>query len=198
MNYLAHAWLSFNQSEILAGNMISDFVKGKKQFDYSEGIQKGITLHRNIDTFTDEHQATKQAKQFFKAAVGLYAGAFVDITYDHFLACDANEFANADTLLDFSLSVYKTLDQRQHILPEKFIRMFPYMKKDNWLYNYRTISGAEKSFGGLMHRAKYLEYSSVVFECFEKNYEPLKQCYQSFFPAVKNFAFHQLIALNNL
>ena len=62
MNYLAHAYLSFNEPEILVGNMISDFVKGKKRFDFSENIQKGIMLHRNIDTFTDEHEVTKKAK----------------------------------------------------------------------------------------------------------------------------------------
>ena len=42
--------------------MISDFVKGKKQFDYPINIQKGIQLHRAIDTFTDQHHATKAAK----------------------------------------------------------------------------------------------------------------------------------------
>ena len=30
MNYLAHAYLSFGYSELLVGNLISDFVKGKK------------------------------------------------------------------------------------------------------------------------------------------------------------------------
>jgi acyl carrier protein phosphodiesterase len=42
MNYLAHAYLSFNQPEILVGNMISDFVKGKKKFDFAPGIQKEL------------------------------------------------------------------------------------------------------------------------------------------------------------
>jgi acyl carrier protein phosphodiesterase len=51
MNYLAHAYLSFKHEDILLGNLISDFVKGKKKFDYPLLIQKGITLHRNIDTF---------------------------------------------------------------------------------------------------------------------------------------------------
>jgi acyl carrier protein phosphodiesterase len=40
MNYLAHAYLSFNEPGILTGNMISDFVKGKRKYDYSEIIQK--------------------------------------------------------------------------------------------------------------------------------------------------------------
>jgi acyl carrier protein phosphodiesterase len=70
MNYLAHAWLSFNQPEILVGNMISDFVKGKKRFSFSERIQQGIMLHRSIDEFTDAHDATKKAKQFLKPVVG--------------------------------------------------------------------------------------------------------------------------------
>ena len=42
MNYLAHACLSFGKPDILLGNMINDFIKGKKQFDYPAAIQKGI------------------------------------------------------------------------------------------------------------------------------------------------------------
>ena len=100
MNYLAHAYLSFGDPDILAGNMISDFVKGKKKFDYPERIQMGITLHRKIDEYTDTHPATRQAKQFLKTSAGLYAGSFVDIIYDHFLANDSYEFEEG-ALADF-------------------------------------------------------------------------------------------------
>ena len=58
MNYLAHACLSFGNEDILVGNMISDFIKGKKKFDYPVAIQNGIMLHRMIDTFTDAHAVT--------------------------------------------------------------------------------------------------------------------------------------------
>jgi acyl carrier protein phosphodiesterase len=170
--------------------MISDFVKGKKRFDFSEEIQKGIMLHRDIDTFTDIHPATKKAKEFFKPQVGLYAGAFVDVAYDHFLACDAKEF-NHETLLNFSLFVYATLDAHTHILPVKFANMLPYMRKDNWLYNYSTLNGIEKSFGGLVRRAQYLEESAPAFESFIKNYQALQDCYDSFFAEVKSFAFNK-------
>jgi acyl carrier protein phosphodiesterase len=190
MNYLAHAYLSFNYPEILVGNMISDFVKGKKQFDFSEDIQKGIRLHRSIDDFTDTHPSTKKAKTYLKPAAGLYAGAFVDVVYDHFLACDENEFTN-ESLLSFSLSVYETLLKYKTIFPEKFAGMFPYMKTQNWLYNYRTNSGIDKSFTGLAHRAKYLNNSVFIFESFTNNYFALRQCYYEFFPAVKNFAYEQ-------
>ena len=49
MNYLAHAFLSFDDPELLVGNMISDFVKGKQKFGYPSGIQEGIALHRAIE-----------------------------------------------------------------------------------------------------------------------------------------------------
>ncbi len=85
--------------------MISDFVKGKKKFDYPVAIHNGIMLHRYIDTFTDEHEATKEAKQVFRPAYRLYSGAFVDVVYDHFLATDENEFTG-QSLLIFPRAVY--------------------------------------------------------------------------------------------
>jgi acyl carrier protein phosphodiesterase len=55
VNYLAHAYLSFDDPEVLTGNMISDFVKGKKKYGYPPRILAGIDLHRAIDEFTDDH-----------------------------------------------------------------------------------------------------------------------------------------------
>src|SRR5215470_5385743 len=187
MNYLAHAYLSFNDEEILVGNLVSDFVKGKKKFDYAEAIQKGITLHRAIDTFTDSHEATKLAKEVFRPCYRLYSGAFVDVVYDHFLATDPNEF-NEESLLEFSENVYRILDRHMSDLPERFARMFPYMKSQNWLFNYRTRWGTESSFGGVVRRARYLEESDTAASLFEEHYDALKKCYAAFFPDVKSFA----------
>ena len=105
MNYLAHAYFSFNHPEILAGNMISDFVKGKKKYDFPPGIQKGIALHREIDAFTDIHEATKMAKEIFRPHYRLYSGAFIDVVYDYFLANDKTVFTDS-SLLNFSLTTY--------------------------------------------------------------------------------------------
>src|SRR5690349_12966432 len=127
MNYLAHAYLSFKDPEVLVGNMISDFVKGKKKFDYPVGIQGGIMLHRAIDTYTDEHAATKEAKEFFRPHYRLYSGAFIDVVYDHFLALDATEFTES-SLFAFSQQTYQVLEEYKQWLPEPFAGMFPYMK----------------------------------------------------------------------
>jgi len=188
MNYLAHAYLSFDSEEILVGNLISDFVKGKRKFDYPRGIQKGIALHRAIDTFTDTHQATKEAKKIFQPDYRLYSGAFVDVVYDHFLALDAHAFPD-ETLRNFSENVYRVLDRYTKHFPVRFARIFSFMKSQNWLYHYQTKEGTKAAFGGLARRARYIDESETAARLFEKNYHILRECYQHFFPDVKSFAY---------
>ena len=192
MNYLAHAYLSFNRPEILVGNMISDFVKGKKKFDYPAGIQNGISLHRAIDEFTDGHPATKQAKEFFRPAYRLYSGAFIDVVYDHFLALDKNEFENPAALKKLTGEVYHDLEENLALLPQRFRNIFPHMKEHDWLFNYQYLHGIEKSFGGLARRALYIDEPETAFMIFTENYNVLKDCYDIFFPSLKKFASHYL------
>jgi acyl carrier protein phosphodiesterase len=187
MNYLAHAYLSFGNTNILLGNMMSDFVKGKKKFDYNIHIQKGIALHRSIDNYTDFHPVTKEAKKYFKSAVGLYSGAFVDVVYDHFLANDIVHWPD-QSLSNFSSEVYATLQNNIEMLPPKFQQILPYMKAHDWLYNYQFQSGIEKSFTGLARRAVYLNNSISAFEAFLEHYLALQQLSQTFLSDVKNFA----------
>ena len=195
MNYLAHAYLSFGQPDILAGNMISDFVKGKKKFAYSPGIQRGIALHRAIDEFTDAHHATKEARKFFQPAYGLYSAVFMDVVYDHFLAIDSNEFSDA-SLLDFSLKSYQSLDQYQDVFPETFRLIYPFMKQYNWLYNYKTVVGIARSFDGICRRASYMTESDTAFALFKQHYDELQTCYADFFPSLKVFAFDTIRSLD--
>jgi acyl carrier protein phosphodiesterase len=192
MNLLAHAYLSFNNESILVGNMISDYVKGKKQFDYPLPIQAGIQLHRAIDEFTDTHEATQEIKKLFKPAYRLYAGAFTDVVYDYFLANDENEFSSAESLQFFTQHTYSLLQKNTHHFPEKFAKSFPYMQVQDWLYHYRYDDGMQKSFGGLAKRAKYITETETAFEIFLNNKELIRQSYQIFFPQLKLFTIHKM------
>ena len=190
MNYLAHAFLSFDHADILTGNMINDYVKGRKKFDYPELIQKGMALHRAIDQFTDIHPVTKEAKIFFSPAYRLYSGAFIDIVYDHFLALDKRQFEKYGGLQNFSEEVYLLLHKKQMYFPEPFQRMFPFMREQNWLFHYQFRSGIKDAFGGLVRRAKYLHESEIGFQIFEDKYDELQLCYEEFFPELKDFSIN--------
>ncbi len=187
----------FSTATVVGGQYDQRLCKGNKQYLYPIGIQQGIRLHRQIDQFTDTHPATLKGKQVFKPAVGLYAGAFMDIVYDHFLALDSKEL-DEDGWQLFVSDVYAQLANQSAHLPERFAPMLPYMQTQNWLFNYRYTWGIEKSFGGLVRRAKYLNDASAAFGIFEANYAFLQECYQEFFPDVKNFAENEWAILQNL
>ena len=191
MNYLAHAYLSFNDPHILVGNMISDFVKGAQKSLYVASVQRGIELHRAIDSFTDDHPVTAEAKAIFRPYYRLYSAPITDILYDHFLANDETEFTN-DSLFLFTNNVYKTLEKETAHLPSRFLPVLTYMRMENWLYHYRTPEGMQKSLRGLARRATYMNDSTKAFELFTSHYIELKQLYNAFFPDVKQMAKQKL------
>lgn len=188
MNYLAHAFLSFGDAAILTGNLIGDHVKGKLALNnYPDKIREGIELHRKIDSFTDDHPASKRAKLWFRQDYGLYAGAIIDSLYDHFLANDPKHFSSEKSLFDFSQTTYGQLEQHVVYFPETFAQYFPYMKNQNWLYNYRTLQGTQRSLNGLHRRAKYMPPVEKAYQLFIGHYYQLAQCYYEFMDDVVRF-----------
>lgn len=177
--------------------MISDYVKGKKQYDYPAAIQTGIRLHRAIDDFTDTHPATFEIKKFFKPAYRLYAGAFTDVVYDYFLANDTNQFSSPDELKRFTGKTYELLKLQSVHFPEKFAGMFPCMQAQDWLYNYRFNEGMQKSFGGLARRAKYIEETDTAYDIFLTHKNDIRFWYEIFIPDVKNFTVNKIAQMLN-
>ena len=55
MNFLAHIFLSCGSEDLLIGNFIADFISNKEVNQYDPEVQKGIQLHREIDSYTDNH-----------------------------------------------------------------------------------------------------------------------------------------------
>jgi acyl carrier protein phosphodiesterase len=195
MNYLAHAYLSFHDPGILAGNMISDYVKGNKKFNYPERVQKGIMLHRLIDQFTDDHPVNRELRLIFKPHYGLYSGPIVDVILDYFVANDKSLFGT-QSLMEFSQDVYRMLDPFESIFPEKFGRMFPYMKSQNWLYHYQFREGIRNSLGGLARRAMYISETETAFRLYVEHTEFIKAAYNNFFPDLKEMSVSALTAID--
>jgi acyl carrier protein phosphodiesterase len=191
VNYLAHAYLSFGDPEILTGNLISDFVKGKKKYDYPPRILAGINLHRAIDEFTDDHPINKTVRRIFKPAYGLYSSALIDVLYDHFLAIELSE-NGSEEFEKFTIRVYKEIERFKDILPATFNNIFPYMKQHNWLFNYQYAWGIERSLAGLVHRAAYLSESKTAFNLFTERYEEFESAFKQFFPLLREYSLKKM------
>ena len=166
------------------GNMIADFVRNSDRKRYPETVQKGIALHREIDTFTDAHSEISKAKKVFSPLVRLYSGAFVDVAFDYFLANSWSENA----LMEHSLNVYSTLWKYEDILPLNFKRMLERMAKDNWLYHYRFDDGIRFSMQNVLNKAKYLGKDVPVFSAFLAHKKELGECFEVFYPQLYEHA----------
>ena len=184
MNFLAHSYLTFTDEQIV-GQFLEDFIRNSERFSFPEKIQEGLTLHREIDTFTESHPAISEAKKVFSPLVRLYSGAFVDVSFDYFLANSIPE----KQLFDHSQKVYNTFRKYRELLPINLILMLEKMEKDNWLYNYREDWGIKFSIQNVLNKAKYLEKDLPVFETFLSNKPELKIQFDRFFPELQQHIF---------
>ncbi len=182
MNFLAHLYLSGDNPKIKIGNFIGDFVKGKnlaERFD-AETVN-GITLHREIDWFTDTHPVVKQSKDRLRPKYRHYAGVIVDIFYDHFLAKNWDRYSH-QLLPDFAEECYATIQQHESILPEEVKQMMPYMIKGNWLVNYSSLEGIQRALSGMARRTRFESKMEESVTDLQHHYEDFKMEFEIFFP----------------
>lgn len=180
MNYLAHSFLAFSDGQI-TGQFLEDYIRNSERFSYPKEIQKGILLHRAVDTFTDTHPEISEAKKIFSPLVRLYSGAFVDVAMDYFLANDES-INSPENWKIHSRKVYDALNNHINYFPETFHQKLQRMESDDWLYNYRENWGIEFSMKNVLNKAKYLEADIPVFQAFLENREKLQVHYNNFFP----------------
>lgn len=186
MNFLAHTYLSGSDPEILVGNFIGDFVKGKQIEKFEENIQNGIRLHREIDLFTDTHKIHLKSRSRLKATYRHYSGVIVDMYYDHFLAANWSNYSTMD-LLVYTLDVYKILNNHHHILPGRAQEMLKYMIPANWLYYYSKIEGIHRALEGMSRRTKFESGMENASEDLRKHYEEFQNEFELFFPGLISF-----------
>ncbi len=182
MNFLAHLYLSGDNPKIKTGNFIGDFVKGRNPGERFEAdIAKGISLHREIDWYTDTHKIVKQSKDRLRPKYRHYSGVIVDVFYDHFLARNWNNYSSQQ-LPDFATDCYSIIQQHESIVPEGVNYMLPYMINGNWLVNYATVEGIHRALSGMAKRTRFeskMEESSVDLENW---YDHFKEEFDLFFP----------------
>jgi len=186
MNFLAHLYLSGSSQPILIGNFIGDFVKGKAYQDYSEGIQKGIWLHREIDSYTDSHPQIRKCRKQLWTEFGHYAGVVIDLFNDHFLAAEWHNYS-AIPLDEYARDIYRIMKSNLTILPEKAQHMLPFMIEGNWLVSYSAIRGIDRALTGLSHRASFESNMENASAELERNYLFYKTAFSKFFPELMKF-----------
>ena len=173
MNFLAHIYLSGDNDLIKIGNFMADGIRGKEYESYPDAIQKGILLHRAIDTYTDSHVVFRQSTKRLHEKYHHYAGVIVDVFYDHFLAKNWTKYSE-ERLEDFVQRFYASLEKHYPLLSEKTQNMLPYMTEQNWLVSYATVPGISKILAQMDNRTKNqskMKHSPGELEAYYSEFE---------------------------
>jgi acyl carrier protein phosphodiesterase len=186
LNYLAHLFLAGTDPEIILGNFIADHVKGSDILKYSENIRKGISMHRAIDTFTDQHPVVKQSIARLRADFRKYAGVIVDMYYDHYLSAQWNEYSHTD-LDSFTKTRYDILNTFQSVLPARSARLLFYMEKQNWLLSYGSFDGLQQAFNGMSRRTTFESRMELAVVNLKAGYPEFRHEFRQFFPELQSY-----------
>lgn len=194
MNFLAHIYLSNNNDLIKIGNFMADGIRGKHYEDLPIEIQKGIVLHRAIDSFTDMHPLFRQSTKRLHLRYHHYAGVIVDIFYDHFLAKNWSDHAE-EQLEDFVARFYQSLQDHYELLTDKTKGLMPYMIQDNWLVNYQYKKGISRILFQMDRRTKNNSKMQFAIEELELYYNEFETEFTLFFEDLKTFSAQKLASL---
>ncbi|MBI1767683.1 MAG: DUF479 domain-containing protein [Bacteroidetes bacterium] len=188
MNFLAHLYLSGESPEIKIGNFIGDFVKGKNfEERFGKEISKGITFHREIDWYTDQHPVVKQSKTRLRPKYHHYSGVITDVFFDHFLARNFDKYSKK-FLPDFADECYTIIQHHDPVLPDEVKYMMPYMIKGNWLVNYAQIDGIHRALSGMARRTRFVSKMEEASEDLKNHYSDFEKEFFAFFPDLQKFA----------
>jgi acyl carrier protein phosphodiesterase len=194
MNFLAHIYLSFGDDEITIGNFIADSIRGNKISHLPTRVQKGVLLHREIDTYTDSHEIPKISSKRLHKNYSHYSRVIVDIFYDHFLAKNWKTYSTTP-LKAYVENFYDLLEDNYTILPHGVQRMMPYMITDNWIYNYAKMEGIGRVLNGMNRRTQNKSKMNFAILDLEEHYADFEKEFTSFFEELITFSKHKYSSL---
>jgi len=186
LNFLAHTYLSGGNEQIIVGNFMGDYVKGKNYMLFPEQVKKGILIHRDIDTFTDMHEVTRRSKQRLASRYHKYAGIIIDIFYDHFLASLWDSYSTLP-LSEFVSRTYDLLKRNYKVLPDSIKRWFPTFLENNWMMAYTQVEGIELVLERMSANTSLPNHSAFAVEVLRKQYSVFMEDFLEFFPEIVEF-----------
>ena len=191
MNFLGHFYLSHHENGLLIGNFLADFVKGKRFEEYPVPIAEGILMHRQLDTFTDEHPAILNCTALLRPQFGKFSGILVDMYFDFYLASQWQRF-NSEGLALFAQKVYIKLNAKQHLYPLAAQKSLWHMQHHDWLNAYAHAEGLGSAINGIAVRLSRRLQKPISFDkavsFLQENQQLLFKNFDTFFSDVQKFA----------
>jgi acyl carrier protein phosphodiesterase len=179
MNFLGHLYFSNNNTALMKANLLGDFVKGNKFDHHPVTIQQGIKLHREIDSYIDNHALVNDLQRALQAELPKVVSVATDLYFDHILARDWKQF-HTKSLEDFLEEFYNDSLTNSYDFAPKFEEMLVKMRKNKWINQYATLDGLDKLCQGVGRRLSFDNALTVAQPVFIKHQKLIEKTFFAF------------------
>ncbi|SOE24019.1 Acyl carrier protein phosphodiesterase [Spirosomataceae bacterium TFI 002] len=185
MNYLAHVFLSGDDPEVLIGNILEDFTKGRidhpRNDIYSPNIKVGLGLHRLIDHYIDTSSLIKDIKELFYPSFSKYTPAVLDVLFDYFLIKNWETYSDQN-FDEFRLITYQKFEDNWEKLPDSMRKLVRSMIEYDWLKEYGTYESLTYVMGRFSIKAKTDYDFRKAVPIMIENEKYINDIFNKFFP----------------
>lgn len=187
MNFLAHSFLGFNNPELIAGQFCGDFVRGSDLSRFPDQIEKGIRLHRHLDSFSDNHASLASVRQSIKEVPRRLTGIILDVMFDHYLAGRWQSVSQL-SLDEHAALVQLALTDHQTHFPPELIRFMSLLERERILQNNIHLSAIEKTLARIASRSSIFARLALTTEQLEPLRDTLIEPFDEFLPELRQAA----------
>lgn len=160
---------------------MTDFIRKKEADTYTGRIKDGIALHRQIDTFTDQHPASLELRALLRKRHGKYASVVVDLVWDHFLSLNWSHYSGSP-LPSFNKGIYEILQSRKADLPDVLKRKIDKMIGSDFLMAYANEENMRRSLIWMDERVKYSSSFEEAILDIHEHKDRIDELFMGFFP----------------
>jgi len=196
MNFLCHSEIALHISEqapslqkqqtgILAGAVLGDFLKGRIKETWDPSLAMGIKLHRKIDAMSNRNVVIQTACNRFPSTMRRLAPILIDIVSDYFLANDWKTYQQA-SLQIFSTKCYSALASYENVTNKSFSNFLKYMKKKNLLANSANWETIENTTFNVLKRLNKESELIAILKAMENIKPLLSQDFKNFYPPLRH------------
>ena len=203
MNFLCHSEIALyvseqapnlrkQQSGMLAGAVLGDFLKGPIKETWDPSLTMGIKLHRKIDAMSNRNAIIQSACNRFPSPMRRLAPILIDIVSDYFLANDWKTYQQK-SLNDFSTKCYLALTNYQNLSNERFSNFLKYMEEKNLLANSINWETIETTTFSVLKRLRKESELIPILEAMEQAKPLLTEDFMNFYPALRNSSLNWVL-----
>lgn len=186
MNFLFHLHLSDDDPDILTGNLMGDFIKGRIGDDYPPRIRTGIDLHRRIDSFAQHNPHFQRSRVRIDTRYGHWRGVLVDLFYDHFLAAEWGQWS-PEPFDAYLVRARGMVEANRSFLPERMQEVVPVIFGE-LIPSYREADGIGRALVRMAtRRVRRPNPLAGGEEELVRHYAGLRDDFERFMPEVRQF-----------